>query len=296
MTMEKQISLGCMRLAKLNIGQAEALVKAAIGLGVTLFDHADIYGAGKCEEIFGEVLLRNPEIRKQIKIQTKCGICKGYYDLSKEHILAQVDKSLLALKTDYLDILLLHRPDALVDFAEVNAAFEELYAAGKVREFGVSNMNPHQIELFKKFVKQPIKYNQLQFSLVHSHLVNQGIFVNMSEKESVDHSSGLIEYCQLNDIKIQSWSSLMASWTEGSYIDNPNYLELNEMLGQLAKKYQVTKNAIGISWILRHPAKITAVVGTMSIKHLQEIMQARNIELTRPEWYSLYSSAGHKLP
>lgn len=296
MTMEKQISLGCMRLAKLNIGQAEALVKAAIGLGVTLFDHADIYGAGKCEEIFGEVLLRNPEIRKQIKIQTKCGICKGYYDLSKEHILAQVDKSLLALKTDYLDILLLHRPDALIDFSEVNAAFEELYAAGKVREFGVSNMNPHQIELFKKFVKQPIKYNQLQFSLVHSHLVNQGIFVNMSEKESVDHSSGLIEYCQLNGIKLQSWSSLMASWTEGSYIDNPNYPELNEMLGQLAKKYQVTKNAIGISWILRHPAKITAVVGTTSIKHLQEIVQARNIELTRPEWYALYSSVGHKLP
>lgn len=294
--MDKQIALGCMRLAKLDVTQAEQLIKKAISEGITLFDHADIYGAGKCEEIFGEVLHKNPDLRSKIKIQTKCGICKGYYDLSKDHILAQVNRSLKALQTDYIDILLLHRPDALIDYKEINEAFNELYHSGKVREFGVSNMNPYQIELFKKFVNQPIKYNQLQFSLVHSHMINQGIFVNMSEKEAIDHSSGLIEYCMLHDITIQSWSSLMASWSEGSFIDNPLYKPLNEQLSILATKYQVSKNTIAISWILRHPAHITAVVGTTNIDHLHEIVKARKIELTREEWYSLYLSVGHKLP
>ncbi|HOH62344.1 MAG TPA: aldo/keto reductase [Bacilli bacterium] len=294
--MDKQIALGCMRLAKLDINQAERLVKKAVAEGIILFDHADIYGAGKGEEIFGEILNRNPDLRSKIKIQTKCGICKGYYDLSKTHILNQVERSLKALKTDYIDILLLHRPDALIDYQEVDEAFTELYLSGKVREFGVSNMNPYQIELFRKFVKQPIKYNQLQFSLVHSHMINQGIFVNMSEKEAIDHSSGLIEYCMLHDISLQSWSSLMASWSEGSLIDNPNYEPLNEKLEILAKKYQVTKNAIAISWILRHPANITAIIGTTSVKHLQEITKAKKIRLTREEWYSLYLSSGHQLP
>lgn len=294
--MKKQIALGCMRLAKLTIDEAEALIKKAVSEHITLFDHADIYGAGKCEEIFGEILLRNPDLRSKIKIQTKCGIGKGCYDLSKAHIVAQVERSLKALKTDYIDILLLHRPDALIDYQEVDEAFAELYHSGKVREFGVSNMNPYQIELFRKYVNQPIKYNQLQLSLVHCHLINQGVFVNMSESEAIDHSSGLIEYCRLHDISIQSWSSLMASWSEGSLINHPHYQQLNDLLSILATKYNVSKNAIAIAWILRHPANITAIVGTTNLDHLHEIVKARDIELTREEWYSLYLSVGHKLP
>ena len=296
METKNQISLGYMRLGKLSLEEAEALIKEAIDKGITLFDHADIYGAGKCEEIFGEVLERNPGMREKIIIQTKCGICKGYYDLSKEHILEHVQKSLKALKTDYLDILLLHRPDALIDYQEVNEAFEELYNSGKVREFGVSNMNSWQLQLFKKYVKQPLKYNQLQFSIIHSSLVSQGMFVNMIAAESLDHSSGTLEYCLLNDIKIQTWSSLMASWEEGTYIDNPHYSNLNIKLEELSKKYGVTKNAIGIAWILKHPAKMIPIIGTTKIEHLKEIIKARDINLSREEWYALYLAGGHTLP
>ncbi|MDD3171727.1 MAG: aldo/keto reductase [Bacilli bacterium] len=296
MEARKQISLGCMRLGKLSVDEAEKLIKEAIEEGIILFDHADIYGAGKCEEIFGEVLARNPGMREKIIIQTKCGICKGYYDLSKEHILNQVQKSLEALKTDYLDILLLHRPDALIDYQEVNEAFEELYNSGKVREFGVSNMNSWQLQLFKKYVKQPLKYNQLQFSIIHSSLVSQGMFVNMMADESLDHSNGTLEYCLLNDIRIQTWSSLMASWEEGTYIDNPHYPNLNMKLEELSEKYGVTKNAIGIAWILKHPINMIPIVGTTKIEHLKEIIKARDINLSREEWYKLYLAGGHTLP
>lgn len=291
-----KIALGCMRLAKLNIEQAEKLILCALENDIQLFDHADIYGSRKCEEMFGEILRRNPNIREKMIIQSKCGICKGYYDLSKEHIIKQVEESIRLLNCDYLDILLLHRPDVLVDYVEVNEAFEYLYNKGLVKNFGVSNMNPMQIELYNKFLTNKIKYNQVQFSIVHSHMISEGLFVNMSEDEGCIRSGNLLEYAMLKEMKLQAWSPLMASWDDGSFIDNPKYEKLNNKLQELANKYNVCKNTIAIAWILRHPSNITPIVGTTSINHLLEIAKAKDINLTKEEWYSLYLSAGHILP
>mgnify|MGYP003289020859 CR=1 FL=1 len=293
---EKRIALGCMRLSKLNIDEAEKLISYALENGIKMFDHADIYGSRKCEEMFGEILKRNPDFRKRMIIQSKCGICKGYYDLSKEHIIEQVEKSISLLNCDYLDILLLHRPDALVDYEEVNEAFNYLYEKGLVKNFGVSNMNSLQIELYNKFLKHKIKYNQVQFSIVHSHMISEGLFVNMSEPEACNRSGSMIEYAMLNDINLQAWSPLMASWDEGSFIENPNYGKLNQKLAELATKYNVHKNAIAISWILRHPANIIPIVGTTSIIHLSEILKGKDVILTKEEWYSLYLASNHLLP
>jgi predicted oxidoreductase len=290
------IGLGCMRLAKLNVEEAEKLISSALNNGITLFDHADIYGNRKCESLFGEVLKRNPNFREKMIIQSKCGICRGYYDLSKEYIIKQVEESVRLLNCGYLDILLLHRPDALVDYEEVNEAFKYLYDKGLVKEFGVSNMNPIQIELYNKKLEHKIKHNQVQFSIVHSHMISEGLFVNMSEEESSMHSCNLIEYSMLKDIKLQAWSPLMASWDDGSFIDNPKYEKLNKKLEEVASKYNVTKNCIAISWILRHPANILPIVGTTSILHLNEMIKAKDIKLSKEEWYGLYLASNHILP
>ena len=292
----KKIGLGLMRLAKLNIEQAEQLILCAIENDIQLFDHADIYGSRKCEQIFGEVLKRNSKIREKMIIQSKCGICRGYYDLSKEHIINQVEESIRLLNCDYLDILLLHRPDALVDYNEVNEAFEYLYNKGLVKNFGVSNMNPMQIELYNKYLTHKMKYNQVQFSIVHSHMISEGLFVNMSEEEGCIRSGNLLEYSMLKGIELQAWSPLMASWDDGSFINNPKYENLNNKLHEIANKYNVSKNTIAIAWVLRHPSNITPIVGTTSINHLLELVKAKEIILTREEWYSLYLSAGHILP
>lgn len=291
-----QIALGCMRLAKLSVDEAEKLILFALEKGINLFDHADIYGNRKCEEIFGEVIKRNPQIRKQMIIQSKCGICKGYYDLSKEHIIKQVEESIRLLNCGYLDILLLHRPDALVDFDELNEAFDYLYDKGLVKTFGVSNMNTMQIELYNSKLNHKIEYNQVQFSIVHSHMISEGLFVNMSEIEACNRSGAMIEYSMIKNIKLQAWSPLMASWEDGCFIDHPKYQKLNDKLNELALKYHVSKNVIAISWILRHPAKICPVVGTTSVKHLDEMIKAKDIVLSREEWYSLYLASGHILP
>ena len=290
------LGLGCMRLGKLTTEEAEKLISFALDNGITFVDHADIYGSRKCETLFGEVLKRNPNFRKQMIIQSKCGICKGYYDLSKEYIIKQVEESIRLLNCEYLDILLLHRPDALVDYDEVNEAFNYLYDKGLVKEFGVSNMNPIQIELYNKKLDHKIKYNQVQFSLIHSHMISESLFVNMSEVESAMRSGTLIEYSMLKDISLQAWSPLMASWDDGTFIDNPKYEQLNKKLEEVASKYNVTKNCIAISWILRHPANILSIVCTTSIVQLNGMIKAIHIKLTREEWYGLYLSSNHILP
>ena len=292
----KSIALGCMRLSELSILEAENLIKCAIDAGIVCFDHADIYGRRKCEEIFGQVLQKNPELRSKMIIQSKCGICSGYYDLSKEHIIKQTLESIRLLNCEYLDVLLLHRPDALVDYEEVNEAFNYLYDSGLVKKFGVSNMSSMQIELFNKKLKHKIEYNQVQFSIVHSYLISEGLFFNMADNESCSRGSGLLDYAMLNDIKLQAWSPLMASWEDGCFIDNPKYEKLNEKLETLAQKYQVSKNAIAISWILTHPANIIPVIGSTKVVHLLEIMKGKDIKLTKEEWYSIYIAGGHYLP
>lgn len=291
-----QIALGCMRIGHLSVEECEELILHALEKGINFFDHADIYGNGKCESLFGEVLARNPKIRKQMIIQTKIGICKTHFDSSKEHIFEGVNKALARLQTDYIDILLIHRPDALVDYRELGETFDILYKQGKVRHFGVSNMNPYQMELIKKHVKHEIVANQMQLSVVHSLLIDQGMYVNMKTPLSVGHVSGTLEYCMLHDITLQPWSVLLASWADGTFLDNPKYEAVNNQLQIIADKYGVQKNTIAVAWLLRHPGNFQPIIGTTSKKHLDEMIDACEIILTREEWYSLYLSNQKFLP
>lgn len=292
-----KVALGCMRIANMSVNEVEKLVRCALELGINFFDHADIYGGGKSEALFGEVLKRNPELRKKMIIQTKCAIVPGKrYDFSKEHIIESVNKSLARLNTDHVDILLLHRPDALCDPKEVAEAFDELYLDGKVKYFGVSNHTPLQIQLLQKYTKHPIIINQLQLSIVHSVMIDSGLNMNMVESFAQDKDGGILDYCRLNDITIQAWSIVQASWADGTFLDNPKYETLNLELDKLANQYNVTKSTIATAWILRHPANIQAIAGTTSCEHLKENVEACSIKLTRQEWYDLYLASGKPLP
>ncbi|REJ25938.1 aldo/keto reductase [Caldibacillus debilis] len=290
------ISLGCMRMYKLSLKEAEDVVRNALELGITFFDHADIYGEGRSEEIFAEAVGMNPSVREKIIIQTKTGIRKGYYDFSKEHILQSVDRSLKRLKTDYIDVLLLHRPDALVESEEVAEAFALLKESGKVRWFGVSNHTPMQIELLKKYVKEELIVNQLQFSVMHTNMIDAGIQMNTLFENSVDRTGYVLDYCRLHDITIQAWSPFQFGFFEGVFVDNDRFPELNAKLAEVGEKYGLTKTGAAIAWILRHPAKIQPIVGTMNIQRLKEIAQASEVKITREEWYAIYRAAGNRLP
>lgn len=291
-----QIALGCMRIAGKTPEQLEELIKKAMDLGINFFDHADIYGGGKSEEVFGEVLKRHPDWREKMIIQTKCGICKGYYDFSKQHIIESVDKSLERLQTDYVDVLLLHRPDALMDPREVAEAFDELYENKKVKYFGVSNMTPYQIELIQKYTKHKLLFNQVQFNVVNAGMIDSGINANMTNPQSVDHDGGILDYCRIHDITIQPWSILQASWEKGTFLNHPDYQKLNDLLAALGEKYGVNKSTLSLAWILRHPASMQPIAGTTSPDHLEELCQAVDIELSREDWYALYLSVDRPLP
>ncbi|MCD7894363.1 MAG: aldo/keto reductase [Erysipelotrichaceae bacterium] len=282
------IALGCMRIASKSVDEVETLVLKALDLGINFFDHADIYGGGKSEILFGEVLKKNPELREKMYIQSKCGICDGYYDFSKEHIIKSVDQSLERLQTSYLDVLLLHRPDTLMDPKEVADAFDILYEAGKVKYFGVSNMNPMQIALIQKYTKHKLIFNQIQFNVVNAGIIDNGINVNMNNSGSVDHDGSILEYCRLHDITIQPWSILQASWEKGCFINHPDYVDLNHKLQELSQKYQISPTALSVAWILRHSAHMQPIAGTTSLEHLEDICQATTIEMSREDWYSLY--------
>lgn len=291
-----EIGLGCMRIADLDKKEVNNLINTALDCGINFFDHADIYGKGKSEEIFSESISLTPSLREKIIIQSKCAIRPGMYDYSKEHILTSVDGILKRLKTDYLDILLLHRPDTLMEPEEVSEAFEKLYNEGKVRNFGVSNHNLMQIELLNKYLKNKITINQLQFSIMHTGIIDSGLNVNMKNSPSIDRDNSILEYCRLNDITIQAWSPYQYGFFEGTFIDNPKFPELNKKLKELAEKYNVSSTAIATAWILRHPAKIQTIVGTTNENRLKDICTASNVNLTRQEWYEIYLSAGNMLP
>ncbi len=293
-----QIAIGCMRLTELSSHhQVRDFLEFCVEKEANFFDHADIYGGGECERLFGNVLKESPNLREKMLIQSKCGIVPGQmYDFSKEHILKSVDGILSRLNTDYLDMLVLHRPDALYEPDEIAEAFETLEQTGKVKGFGVSNFNRHQIELVKKSVKQEILVNQLQFSICHASMISQGMEVNMGTEGAVVRDSGVLDYCRLNDITIQAWSPFQISGWKGCFIGSHDYPELNQVLNQLAEKYQVTPTTIATAWILRHPANMQVLAGTMRKDRLQEIINATHISLTREEWYQLYLSANHILP
>lgn len=291
-----EIILGCMRINKLTKAEVSTLINTALEEGINFFDHADIYGGGRSEEIFAEAIDMNPSIREKFIIQTKCGIRQGYFDFSKEHILNAVEGSLKRLKTDYIDVLLLHRPDTLMEPEEVAEAFYILHSSGKVRNFGVSNQNPMQIELLNKYLSQKIIINQLQLSITNTGMIDSGLNVNMKIDRSIDRDGSILEYCRLKEITIQAWSPFQYGFFEGIFLDNDKFPQLNSKINEIAEIKGVTNTAIAIAWILRHPAKIQPIAGTTNPGRLKDICRASEVELTRQEWYEIYRSAGNKLP
>jgi predicted oxidoreductase len=290
------VAVGCMHMVELDGKQAERFVSAALELGANFFDHADIYGGGRCEEIFAEAVHMSPAVREKLILQSKCGIRKGSFDFSKSHIIESVEGILRRLRTDYLDVLLLHRPDALVEPEEVAEAFDALHASGKVRHFGVSNQKPMQIELLRRYVRQPLIANQLQLSIAHANMISNGVHVNMLTPEAVDRDGSVLDYCRLHDITVQPWSPFQYGFFEGVFLGSDKYVVLNQKIGEIAARYGVSDTTIAIAWLLRHPARMQPVTGTMNVQRLADCCKAADIALTREEWYDIYLAAGNILP
>ncbi|HEU7357198.1 TPA: aldo/keto reductase [Streptococcus pneumoniae] len=294
-----EIVLGMMRIKDKSVKEVEELVETALSVGINAFDLADIYGRGRCEELLGLVLKNRPDLREKMWIQSKCGIRIEeftYFDFSKDYIIKSVDGILQRLKIDHLDSLLLHRPDALMESDQVAEAFDLLYKQGKVRDFGVSNQNLMMMELLKKDVKQPLAVNQLQLSAAFTPGFESAFHVNMEDSQAAMRDGSIFEYCKLHDVVIQAWSVLQFGYFKGNFVGNEKFQALNQVLDRLAIKYGVTSSTIAISWILRYPAKMQAVVGTTNPKHLREVSRAANFSLTRKEWYEIYLAAGNNLP
>lgn len=291
-----QIGLGCMRITGLGTEQeVRELIDVAMDQGINFFDHADIYANGEAERIFGEAF--DPTLREKVIIQTKCAIRPGIcYDFSRKHILESVESSLKRLKTDYIDLLLLHRPDTLMEPEEVAEAFDTLERQGKVRYFGVSNQNSAQIELLNHYCGNKIIVNQLQLSIAHCDIIDSGFNVNIHNDAGVNRDGGILEYCRLKGITIQAWSPFQYGMFEGVFLGSDKFPKLNRLIDELAEKYHVTNNAIAIAWILRHPAKIQTIVGSTNKQRIRDIAQASDVVLTREEWYSLYMAADKQLP
>jgi predicted oxidoreductase len=293
------IILGLMRIAELDDQEIRALVGTARDSGINFFDHADVYGGNHgCERRFGDAVTFSPAERESVIIQSKVGIRNGFWDFSTEHILESVDTTLAALRTDYLDVLLLHRPDALVEPDEVAAAFDTLESLGKVRNFGVSNQTPAQVELLKRSVKQPLAFNQVQLSITHAPLIAAGMATNMAGlDQSIDRDNGILDYARLNDITLQAWSPFQKGFFDGVFIgDRENFGPLNDALDEIAAAHGVTPTGIAVAWITRHPATMQVVLGTTKPERVIESAAGSELPLSREEWYRLFTAAGHTLP
>ena len=294
------VILGLMRINDLDNEEIRTLVGTARDSGINFFDHADVYGEELhgCEQRWGDAITLSPAEREQVIIQTKVGITESTFDFSEKHILEAVDGSLAALKLDYLDVVLLHRPDTLVEPEEVAAAFDSLEKSGKVRNFGVSNQTPGQVELLKKFVKQPLAFNQVQLSITHSPLIAAGISTNMAGlDQSIDRDNGILDYSRLHDITLQAWSPFQKGFFDGVFIgDRKTFPELNVALDEIAAKYDVTPTGIAVAWITRHPAGMQVILGTTKPERVKDSSAGSDIPLTREEWYRLFTTAGHILP
>lgn len=301
-----RLALGAMRIADKPFGNIERLVATALEIGVNTFDHADIYGGGTAEELYGKVFKLHPDWRAKAVLQTKCGIRNGCYDLGYSHIVQSAESSLKRLNTEQIDILLLHRPDALMRPQQIARAFDELQSSGKVRAFGVSNFSAQQIDFLQSYVNQPLLINQLQLSATHCPAIDFGINVNTSAPEACDRTGGVLEYCRKNGITIQTYGTMQCEFTDetghfyrGAFTASharKKYFALNFVLDGLAQKYNVHKDAIAIAWVLHHPAGMQAIVGTTLDKRIIEYTHCCDVPLTDYEWYKIYEAAGHKLP
>jgi predicted oxidoreductase len=297
-----RIALGVMRIENKNRDEAAKIVQTALDNGITFFDTADVYADGKSSAVLGQALEDVGASRDSLQIQTKFGIVNpegngiSRYDFSKEHLLATLDRELERLKTDHVDSVLLHRPDTLVDPEEVAEAFNELESSGKVRHFGVSNMRPWQVELIQNAVSQKLEANQLQFGLMHTHMIQQEFEANMETAGSVDHDGGILAFSRLKQMTIQAWSPFQYGFFEGPFIDNPKFPELNKALEKMAEKYSSTKNGIAVAWILRHPAQMQVILGSMNPTRIAEMAAGSDVNLDRQDWWDLYVAAGNIIP
>ena len=298
-----RVALGVMRIDQKSREEARTIVETAMNAGVDFFDTADCYHAGASSRALGQALKDLSVDRDSVGIQTKFGIFRNpdsdqitRYDFSKDHLLKALDEELVNLQTDHVDFVLLHRPDTLVDLDDLAEAFNELQSSGKVRHFGVSNVNPMQVELLQSAVSQRLEVNQLQFGLGHTGMVDQEIHVNMGDDPSLDHDGGLLAYSRLKSMTIQAWSPFQTGYFDGVFLDNPRYPELNAELDKLAKQHGVAKSAIAVAWILRHPAGIQVLLGSMNPGRITQMAAGADVDLTAQEWYDLYLSAGHDLP
>ncbi|TNC64206.1 aldo/keto reductase [Rubellimicrobium roseum] len=294
------VILGLMRIGKMSDAEIRDLVGAGLDAGINMVDHADIYGGMRhhCETRFGEALRLTQADRERMVIQTKAGIREKFFDFSEEHLLRSVEGSLKALRTDYLDVFLLHRPDALVEPEEVASAFDKLHAAGKVRHFGVSNQSPGQIELLKTAVRQPLVVNQVQLSITHAPLVAEGVALNMSGlDQSIGRTSGLLDWSRKEGMTLQAWSPFQKSFFDGPFVgDRESHPELNDALDEIASAHGVTPTGVAVAWITRHPARMQVVLGTTKPGRVRECVAGAGVDLSRQEWYRLFRAAGHILP
>lgn len=294
--MGSAIGLGCMRISSMSREELSRHIHTALDCGITFFDHADIYGGGESERLFGSVLASEPGLRDQLVLQSKCGICPNMLDLSKEHILESVDGILQRLGTDRLDVLLLHRPDVLIEPDQVAEAFDRLEQSGKVLHFGVSNFTSRQIELLQSGLKQKLLVNQMQFGIMCPGLVAHGLEANTQMPHAADRDGEVLDYCRLKEITIQAWSPFQYGFFGGNFLDNDQFPELNQTLKEVGDTYGVSKGAVAAAWILRHPANIQVILGTTKPERVRDIAAGSEITLSREEWYRIYLAAGNKIP
>lgn len=287
--------VGCMRMQALGQDEAERFINSALDMGLNYFDHADIYGQGQCEEIFSRAIHMTPSVREKVILQSKCGIRDGMYDFSKNYIIKSVEGILRRLGTDYLDVLALHRPDALMEPEEVADAVDELQHKGRIRYFGVSNHNSMQIQLIQKYLGTGICINQMQFGLGHCGMVETGLNVNTCSGQAADRDGDILNFCRLNHITLQAWSPLQYGMFEGTILGNEKFGRLNAKLAELSRKYETNPAAVAASWIWRHPAGFQVISGTMNTEHLRDMAMGMDIDLTRKEWYELYLAGGRQL-
>ncbi|MGN7190573.1 MULTISPECIES: aldo/keto reductase family oxidoreductase [unclassified Curtobacterium] len=293
------VVVGLMRITDMSDEEIRSLYAASRDAGVTMFDHAAIYGGWHgCEARFGEAVTLSSSERGAIQLQTKVGIRQGYFDFSYEHIVESVHDSLEALRTDYVDVLLLHRPDALVEPEEVARAFDELHAAGKVHHFGVSNHTPGQVELLKRSVRQPLAFNQVQLSITHANVIAQGVAANMGGlDQSVDRDNDVLNHARMNGITLQAWSPFQKGFFDGVFLgDREHYAELNDVLDEVAAAHGVTPTGIAVAWITRHPAHFQVVLGTTNPQRVRDAAAGSDVVLSREEWYRIFTAAGHTVP
>jgi predicted oxidoreductase len=300
-----QVVAGMMRIATKTDSEIRELVATALEAGINFFDHADVYGQElhQCERRFAEALKWPAAQREQVTLQTKAGIVPtgdgwAYFDYSAKHLIEAAEGSLRALNTDYIDILLLHRPDALVEPEEVAAAFDQLHTQGKVRAFGVSNHSPRQIDLLKSAVQQPLVANQLQLSITHAPLVAQGLAINMEAlDQSVERDGGTLDYCRLHGLTVQAWSPFQRGFFDGTFLgDREREPKLNDVIDRLAAKYGVEPIGIAVAWIARHPANMQVVLGTTTPARVTAAAQGAEVPLSRRDWYELTLAAGYITP